>query len=135
MNVSVAKMCQGKTTVTEDEQDGSENVDSVFLSLMKPEGNCSCNVTVKHATSFVNINIKRLNNFSKQTYCGMEIDVYQIRQNENETVLTNEMPTKCNSTNTTYSLTLVGNEYLRFTSRVVDGNVSTGYCIQIERGM
>lgn len=134
MNISVVTMCQGKKTVMEDEQDGSENVDSVFLSLMKQENNCSCNVTVKDLTTSAKINFKRIN-FSEQPYCGMEIDVYQIRQNENETVPTNDMPTKCNSTKHTQSLSLIKNEYLRFTSRVVDGNFSTGYCIQIERGM
>ncbi|XP_052088232.1 uncharacterized protein LOC127725339 isoform X2 [Mytilus californianus] len=126
----MAKMCQTTTSV-EDDKDGNANFDSVFLSLTERSHNCSCFLSVKNLKTFVNLYIRRLNNLTGQSLCGMEIEIYQRRRQE--FILLNRTPTRCDSKETTISLSLIRNEYIQFTSRVVDGNFSSGYCIQISR--
>ncbi|VDI78196.1 Hypothetical predicted protein [Mytilus galloprovincialis] len=126
----MANMCLS-TKMVEDDDDGNDNFDSVFLSLTEQENNCSCTFSVKNANTPVNLYIKRLNNLADKLLCGMEKDIYFIRRNE--MFQTNRIPTRCDSKENTISLSLFGNEHLQFTSRVVDGNFSIGYCIQIAR--
>lgn len=125
-------MCQA-TTAVEDDHDGSGKLESVFLSLIKQENNCSCNVSAKNVQNFVNVNITRLNNLKEQSLCGMEIDIYFVKTDEIKQQ--KSIPTKCNSTENTIQFSLFVNEYLRFTSRIVNANFSIRYCIQIERGL
>ncbi|CAC5366321.1 unnamed protein product [Mytilus coruscus] len=120
-------MCQTTTVVENDK--GSNGV---FLSLIEHENNCSCIVSVKNIgdRESVNLYIKRLNNLTEQPLCGMEIDIYFIRPNE--TSLLKQLATKCTSEENTKRVSLFGEEYLQFTSRVVNRNFSIGFCIQIE---
>lgn len=127
--IAVAEMCQS-TKVVDEHEYGNATVDGVFLSLKEQENNCACSVSVKNTNSFVTLFIKRLNNFTEQSLCGMEIDIYYIRPNE--TVLTTII--NCSSTAHTKVLSLLNNEHLQFTSRVIVGQFSVGYCIQILRG-
>lgn len=125
-------MCQS-TTAVEDDQDGNAYFDSVFLSLTEQANNCSCTVSVKNASGFVNLHIQRLNTLNEQPLCGMEIDILHVRR-PFEFYFLNRSPTRCDSREESIYLTLLGDEYLQFTSRVLDGNFSNGYCIQITRG-
>ncbi|XP_052088228.1 uncharacterized protein LOC127725337 [Mytilus californianus] len=126
----VAKMCQS-TSVVEEDEDGNATFDGVFLSLIEHENNCSCSVSVKNTNSFVNLFIKRLNNFTEQSLCGVVIDIYHIRPNDS--ILPENFPINCSSTEQTQVFSLLRNEYIQFTSRVVDVQLSVGYCIQITR--
>lgn len=124
-------MCQ-TTARVEDDQDGNIYFDSVFLSLIQQEDNCSCTVSVKNTHSFVNLFIKRLDNLTEQPLCGMEIDIYFVSPQVND--LFYQSLTRCDNKETTISLSILENEYIQFITRVVDGNFSNGYCIQITRG-
>lgn len=129
MYIAVAKLCQSTPVVDEDADDTT--IDSVFISLIEQEDNCSCSVSVKKTNSYVNLFIKRLNNFTEQSLCGMEIDIYHIRPNDS---VLPSFPIKCNSSEHTQKFSLFRNEHLQFTSRVIVGQFSVGYCIQILRG-
>ncbi|XP_052088229.1 uncharacterized protein LOC127725338 [Mytilus californianus] len=120
----VAEMCQS-TAVKNDKYSNS-----IFLSLIEQENNCSCIVSVKNAKNHVDLSIKRLNNLTEQLSCGIEIDIYFIRPNQIN--LLDQLATKCTSEENTKRLSILDIEYLQFISRVVDGNFSNGYCIQIE---
>lgn len=126
-------MCQ-TTARVEDDQDGNIyfDCDSVFLSLIQQKDNCSCTVSVKQTHSFVNLFIKRLNNLTEQPLCGMEIDIYLVSPHEN--YLLHQSLTRCENKETTIGLSIIGNEYIQFITRVVDGHFSNGYCIQIIKG-
>ncbi|CAC5418076.1 unnamed protein product [Mytilus coruscus] len=126
----VAKMCQS-TTAVENDDDGNDTIDSVFLSLLEQENYCSCNISVKNVQTTINLNITRLNNLTEQPLCGIEIDIYFLRPNESN--VPESFPIRCNSTEQTLRFSLFRNEYLQFTSRVEDGNFSIGYCVQILR--
>lgn len=130
--ISVAKMCQANT-VFENDKDGNDNFDSVFFSLTEQDNNCYCNVSIKNIETSVDLIINRLNNLTGNSLCGMEIDILQVRSQQ-EIFLLKQIPTRCDSKENTIRLSLFYDEYLRFTSRVVDGEFSVGYCIQIIRG-
>ncbi|CAC5418080.1 unnamed protein product [Mytilus coruscus] len=71
----VAKMCQ-TTTALENDEDGNDIFDSVFLSLIEQANNCYCNMSIKNVTTTVDLYINRLNNLTERLLCGMEIDIY-----------------------------------------------------------
>lgn len=120
-------MC--RLTIVEENNIGSNEV---FLSIKEQENNCSCSVSVKNLKNFANLYIKRLNTITEQPFCGMEIDIYFMRPNE--TLPPKNFPFKCNSTDHAQNVSLGQNEYLQFTSRVVDGTFESGYCIKIDTG-
>lgn len=125
-------MCQA-TTAFENDEDGNDNFDSVFFSLTEQDNNCYCNVSLKNIENPVNLIINRLNNLTGHSLCGMEIDILQVRSQQ-DIVPLEQIPTRCDSKENTIRLSLVYDEYLSFTSRVVGGIFSVGYCIQIIRG-
>lgn len=125
-------MCQKKTAVEETE-DGSDYFDSIFLSLTVNKNNCSCYLYVKNFTISPSLYIKQYNNEPQQALCGMEMDIYQHRPRE-VVPLIDPIPTRCNGSGQSNYFSLVKDEYLQFRSRIVDGNFSKGYCIQIIRG-
>ncbi|CAC5418075.1 unnamed protein product [Mytilus coruscus] len=124
-------MCQA-TTALENDEDGNDNLDSVFLSITEQDNYCYCNVSIKNIKTPVDLYINRLNNLTEKSLCGMEIDIYLVRRQQ-EIILLQQIPTRCTSKEKTIRFSLFPFEYLHFTSRVVDGNFSIGYCIQIER--
>ncbi|CAC5418057.1 unnamed protein product [Mytilus coruscus] len=97
-------MCQ-TTTAVEDDEDGSDNLDSAFLSLTEQGHNCSCSLSVKNISRYVNLYIRRFNNLTDQSLCGMEIEIYQRRPIE--TILLDRTPTRCDSREHTIYLSLL----------------------------
>ncbi|CAC5418055.1 unnamed protein product [Mytilus coruscus] len=129
-------MCEIGSAV-ENIDDGNNNADTVVLSLMENRNNCSCYVNVENMNSNTILYIKPYNDLPasapKEQLCGMIIDLFRIYPNQNSQHIS-ETPIGCNSGQIQRSVTLTReNNKLEFISKIVTGNFTRGYCIQIIR--
>lgn len=133
-------MCQTGLAVEQigKSKDGNSNFDHVTLRARTQEDNCTCLVFIKNqslfsAQMYIEPYERLQSSAPKESECGLELylDIYQ-----EETLKTDRkmFPIKCTSGQTSRALSFSRNNVLSFTSKVIDGNITRGYCIDIQRG-
>ncbi|VDH97311.1 Hypothetical predicted protein [Mytilus galloprovincialis] len=128
----VVDMCTDDSAI-EDSVDGSKTVDSVLLRITKQKNNCICYVSLQNAATNYKIYMSKYdllsNSAPEQSNCGLAVDV--------DYVDTSDITRSLQSINCTHgtgvrSIALGGNELI-FKSRIIPGDFSRGYCMQIYR--
>ncbi|XP_052060718.1 uncharacterized protein LOC127700996 [Mytilus californianus] len=132
-NKIVADMCTGKQAF-EDNVDGRKLIDSVIIRVMKQKANCTCRVSLKNNTGKYSVQMKRYRSLNSSVpstpNCGLAIDV-----DYTDTVLKRNLdPIQCkNGTKKTRKIVLEKNGVIKLKSRIIGGNFTRGYCMQIFR--
>ncbi|CAG2217700.1 unnamed protein product [Mytilus edulis] len=120
---------------TEDNSNGGTTVDSVVLRVMTQQDGCTCEVTLQNQNAkFYTLQMRKYDlaqpaapDFEE---CGLAIDIeYIIPNNLEET----KEPVECTKGTADRFISLSKNETLHFRSRIIGGNFSIGYCMQIYR--
>ena len=124
-------MCQQNEAV-EDAEYGNDSVDSVVVRIMTHKDNCICLVTIDNQNNNNILYIAKYNNLNSAvptvSNCGLEIDLdYPSREKPIESI-------SCSNTTLPLWFPLVQNGVLNLTSKIIEGNFSSGYCLQISRG-
>lgn len=137
---TVTDMCQTGLAIEQigESQYGTKIYDHVTLRARTQEDNCTCLVFIE------NQSLDRFQMYfepydtlpssaPKEAECGLELylDVYQIESLQQSQI---EHPIKCTSGQSVRALSFKRNSVFRFTSNVINGNFTRGYCIDIQRG-
>ncbi|XP_052089174.1 uncharacterized protein LOC127725893 [Mytilus californianus] len=138
-STQVTNMCQGGYAIENigESKDGYV-IYHVTLRVRTQEDNCICLVFVENQSQknlqttiepYMTLNSTSAS--PKKKECGLELnlELYQmdIKQNDLDKI-------GCTSGQTSRSLSFPRNGVLRFTSNVIDGNLTRGYCIDVQRG-
>ncbi|CAC5366891.1 unnamed protein product [Mytilus coruscus] len=128
----VADMCTDESAI-EDSYDGSTHVDSVLLRITKQQNNCICRVSLQNNTTNYTVYISKYGERSdaapEQQNCGLSVDVEYVDTPETTRSL---QSIECTSGTSRRSIALGGSELI-FKSRIINGNFTRGYCMQISR--
>ncbi|CAC5366326.1 unnamed protein product [Mytilus coruscus] len=131
MNSPVADMCMSSFAIEKD-GNGPEFLDSVVLRAMVDRGGCTCDILIENHIVKTKIFIEKYENISaaapKNTVCGLAIDIEMLND---ESVF---YQIECTNDVDRRPFSIVKNGVLRFTSRIIQGNFTRGYCINIIRG-
>ncbi|XP_071137461.1 uncharacterized protein [Mytilus edulis] len=125
-------MCTNESTV-EDSTDGYIPVDSVLLRITKHQNNCICQVTLQNTVTNYTIYMSKYKDLSiaapEHQNCGLAVDVEYLDTSDTPRPL---QSIECTRGTGMRSIDLGGGE-LKFKSRIIDGNFTRGYCMQIYR--
>ncbi|CAC5418070.1 unnamed protein product [Mytilus coruscus] len=130
-------MCQDGSAIEQlgADKEGNLNFDHVTLRVRTQKDNCTCLVFVENQSlpsiqMYIQPYLHIPNSAPKEEVCGLELylDLYQIDKKQHDLP-----PIKCSSGQLSRSISLLKNSVLRFTSRIVDGNFTRGYCIDVQR--
>lgn len=112
---------------------GAEYLESVVLRAMVDRGGCTCDVTIENYIIKTGIFIEKYKNMSavapENNVCGLALDIKML----NDESVSN--PIECTHGVDRRRFSIVRNGALRFTSRIIQGNFTRGYCIHIIRGL
>ncbi|CAC5404787.1 HARBI1 [Mytilus coruscus] len=127
-------MCTDEHAV-EDRNDGNDKVDSVVVRVMKQKGNCTCRVSLNNNSGSYTVQMKKYQELSSSAplteNCGLAIDVDYP---EVKGILRNLSPIECTSGTNNRVIILEKNSVIEMKSRIIGGNFTRGYCMQIYRG-
>ncbi|CAG2215916.1 unnamed protein product [Mytilus edulis] len=130
MNSPGADMCMPSIAI-EKNGNGYEYLDSVVLRAMVGRGGCICDIFIDNYIAKTNIFIEKYENMSaaapEYNLCGLAIDIEML----NDESVSNTI--ECTNGLDRRLFSIVKNGILRFTSRVIPGNFTRGYCIHIIR--
>ncbi|VDI78198.1 Hypothetical predicted protein [Mytilus galloprovincialis] len=132
-------MCQTGLGIEQigESKDGNLNFDHVTLRARTQLYNCTCLVFIENQSLFgtqmyIEPYERLQSSAPKESECGLELylDNYQ-----EETLQTGRKmsPLRCTSGQTSRALSFLRNNVLSFISKVIDGNFTRGYCIDIQR--
>ncbi|XP_063402225.1 uncharacterized protein LOC134686489 [Mytilus trossulus] len=128
----VADMCTNDI-VEEESVYGSSRVDSVLLRITKQQNNCICHVslqkTVHNYTIYMSKYDGRSSSAPELQNCGLVVDVEYVDTSD---ITQSLPPIECTSGTRMRSIEL-GDSQLIFKSRIVDGDLTRGYCMQLFR--
>ncbi|CAC5366900.1 unnamed protein product [Mytilus coruscus] len=120
-------------SVEESSHYGSKRVDSVLLRITKHQNNCICHVTLPKTVTNFTIYMSKHDLMQSAApeiqNCGLAVDVENVDISNTSRSLP---PIECTSGTDVRSIVLGGNG-LRLKSRIINGNFSRGYCMQIYR--
>lgn len=130
----VSDMCTNDSAV-EISTGGGISVDSVLLRITKQQNNCVCHVSLQNTdtnnyTIYMAKYEEQSNAAPEQQNCGLAIDVKYLDTSDITRTL---QSIECASGTRRRSITLGGNELI-LKSRIISGNFTRGYCMQIYRG-
>lgn len=135
----VTDMCQGGYAIeTIGESKDGYDIYHVTLRVRTQEDNCICLVFVENEGKgnlqttiepFMALNSTSAS--TKKEECGLELNLGVYNMN---TKLHNLDKIGCISGQTSRSLSFPRNGVLRITSNVIRGNLTRGYCIDVQRG-
>ena len=133
-SLTVADMCKS-SSATEETNSGSFKVDSVVLRIMTQQDNCICRVTIDNQIQPVSIGLSKYGDLASSApggyNCGLEVDINHIPDMSTGNVID---PIECVVNSPPRNIAQLQNNYLQFRSRIINGNFSRGYCMQIRRG-
>lgn len=119
--------------VVEDIIDGGNSVDSVVLRISKQQNNCICHVNLQKTVTNYTIFMTKYHGYSGSSphlqNCGLVIDVEYVDASGTPRPLPS---IECTIGTNMRSITLGGSTLL-FKSRIIDGNFTRGYCMEIFR--
>ncbi|VDI22053.1 Hypothetical predicted protein [Mytilus galloprovincialis] len=132
LNNTVVDICTDDSAI-EDSVDESKAVDSVLLRITKHQNNCICHVTLhNNATDYTMYMSKyegQSNAAPEQHNCGLAVDVEYV---DNSDTIRSLQPIECTNGTSMRSIELESSE-LKLKSRIIDGDFTRGYCMQISR--
>ncbi|VDI25836.1 Hypothetical predicted protein [Mytilus galloprovincialis] len=119
---------------TEESTNGGIKTDSVALRVMTQQNGCTCEVSLQNQYNTHVIYMRRYDNLKsagpEEEACGLAIQiVYTIPNNVPE----NKDSIECTKGINSRSFSLSKNGLLNLRSKIVGGNFSRGYCIQVYR--
>ncbi|XP_063404629.1 uncharacterized protein LOC134688091 [Mytilus trossulus] len=128
----VANMCTDDSA-TESSIDGYKVVDSVVLRITKQQNNCICHVSLQNDATNYTIYMSKYDGLSNsapaQSNCGLAVNVNYVDTSD----MTRSLQSiECTSGTSMRSIDLGGNELI-LKSRIILGNFTRGYCMQIYR--
>ena len=132
--LTVADMCMS-SFATEEKNNGSYIIDSVVLRIKIQQNNCICRVTIDNQIADVSIGLSKYDDRSSSAPakydCGLAVDINHIPD-----MLTGNgiNPIECVVNSTPRNIVLLQNHSLQFKSRIINGEFTRGYCMQIRRG-
>lgn len=118
----------------EEDAEGSVKVNSVLLRITKHQNSCICHVNLEVTETNYTIHMSKYQDRSyaapEQHHCGLAVDVDYV-----DTSITTRslQPIECIEGTKKRSIALGGSE-LKFESRIINGDFTRGYCMQISRG-
>ncbi|VDI15474.1 Hypothetical predicted protein [Mytilus galloprovincialis] len=99
---------------------------------MVDRGGCTCDILIENYITETGIFIEKYKNMPaaapEKNVCGLAIDIQML----NDESVSN--PIQCTNGVDRRQFSIVKNAALRFTSRIIQGNFTRGYCISIIRG-
>lgn len=121
-------------SVEEDSADGGRVVDSVLLRIAKQQNNCTCHVNLQSSRTNYTIYMSKYNGLSNSApelhNCGLAVDVdYEDTSDTTRSLQSIE----CTSGTGVRAIDLGGNDLI-LKSRIILGDFTRGYCMQIYRG-
>ncbi|XP_052088025.1 uncharacterized protein LOC127725212 isoform X2 [Mytilus californianus] len=129
----VVDMCTDEHVV-EDSKDGYDKIDSVVVRVMEQKANCTCRVSLKNIKGSHIVQMRKYQGLSSSAplteNCGLAIDVDYP---EVIGYASNRYPINCISGTTKRVIGLEKNGVIELKSRIISGNFSRGYCMQIYR--
>ncbi|CAC5404247.1 unnamed protein product [Mytilus coruscus] len=124
-------MCMPSVAIEKD-GNGYDDLDSVVLRAMVDRGGCTCDILMENHIVKTGIFIEKFKNMSasapENNVCGLAIDIEML----NDEYVSN--PIECTNGVARRPFSIVKNDVLRFTSRIIQGNFTRGYCMHIIRG-
>ena len=121
--------------VTEDQQSGSDTVDSVALRILIQQDNCICRVTIDNQIQTVYIGLTKYDGRTasapEEAGCGLAVDIHYFP--DISTGIKTD-PIECTNNVDHRNIPLYQNTTLQFKSRIINGTFTRGYCMQIQRG-
>lgn len=120
----------------EDSNDGNDQIDSVVVRVMKQKANCTCRVSLKNITGGYTVQMKKYLDLSSSAplieNCGLAIivDFPEVTG-----IISNLGTIQCTSGTKKRVIGLEQNGVIELKSKIIDGDFTKGYCIQIYRGM
>ncbi|XP_071137453.1 uncharacterized protein [Mytilus edulis] len=132
-SATIADMCTNDFA-KEEPSNGGTTTDSVALRVMTKQDGCTCEVSLQNQYMIYTLYMRR---YDLQTRaapegeaCGLAIDIdYTIP----DTYQANKDSIECMQGTNVRSVSLLQNGVLKLSSRIIGGNFSRGYCIQIYR--
>ncbi|CAC5366885.1 unnamed protein product [Mytilus coruscus] len=125
-------MCTDDSAI-EDNNDGTKHVDSVLLRITKQQNNCICHVSLQNNATDYTIYMSKYDGQSnaapEQQNCGLAVDVDYVDTSDTTRSL---QSIQCTSGTSIRSIALGANE-LKLKSRIIAGDFTRGYCMQIYR--
>ena len=132
--LTVTDMCK-LSSAMEEANSGGYKVDSVVIRIMIQQDNCICRVTIDKQIQPVSIGLSkyegRPSSAPEKYGCGLAVDINHIPGMSTENVID---PIECAVNSEPRNITLLQNSTLQFKSRIINGNFTRGYCMQIQRG-
>ncbi|CAC5418071.1 unnamed protein product [Mytilus coruscus] len=126
----VADMCMASIEIEKD-GNGYDYLDSVVLRAMINRGGCTCDILIENHIIKTKIFIEKYKNMSaaapENNVCGLAMDIEML----NDESVSN--PIECTNGVDRRQFSIVKNGVLRFTSRIIPGNFTQGYCMHIIR--
>lgn len=126
-------MCQvGYAIENVSESKEGNAISYVTLRALKQEDNCTCLFFFENQSKGnLQTTIKPYSTSSSPTgaACGLELNLFLYQMTNIQTKLDN-----IGCTSGPRSLSFPQNGVLRFTSKVIGGNLTRGYCIDVQRG-
>ncbi|XP_076078792.1 uncharacterized protein LOC143048809 [Mytilus galloprovincialis] len=128
----VANMCTDDFA-KEDSADGSKAVDSVLLRITKQQNDCICHVSLHNNATNYTIYMSKYEGLSisapVQTNCGLAVDVNYV---DTSYITRSLQSINCTHGTGVRSIALGVNELI-LKSRIISGDFTRGYCMQIYR--
>lgn len=119
---------------TEENNNGGSTIDSVVLRVMTQRDGCTCEVSLKNQNQIYTIYMRKYDLVTsaapENEVCGLSIDVDYISP---EAIPGNKASIECTKGTNTRSVTTSPSGVLHLRSRIIGGNFTRGYCIQIYR--
>lgn len=136
----VTDMCQTGSAEEQigESKDGHQHFDHVTLRASTQEDNCTCMVFIENQSSitfqmYIEPYQTLPSSAPKESGCGLEqyLEFYYMETVQKDLKM---VPIKCTSGQSVRALPLYRNSALIFSSKVINGNFTRGYCIDIQRG-
>lgn len=117
-------------------RNGFFTIDSVALRVLTQQDGCTCEVSLKNQYQIYTIYMRKYDLLTsaapEKDACGLAIDVnYTSERNFPQ----NNASIECTQEISTRAVHLSRNGVLNLRSRIIGGNFTRGYCIQIYRRM
>lgn len=112
---------------------GGDSLDSVVLRAMIHRGGCTCDIEIENPIVTTEVFVEKYKKMSAaapdNNSCGLAIDIEMV----NDEPVNN--PIECTNGVDRRPFFIEKNGVLRFTSRIIPGNFTQGYCVHIVRGL
>ena len=127
-------MCKS-SSATEETSSGSFKVDRVVLRIMTQQDSCICRVKKTNQITPISLALSKYGDHAasapETSECGLAVDINHIPNICTGTIID---PINCIANVNYRTIPLLQNSTLQFKSRIINGNFTRGYCMQILRG-